>query len=322
MATSTLAQIRKKVRRLTASPDEAQLTTAELDEYIDTVYEQDFPSQLKVWQLKDTYSFVTTPNVDKYLFPINTYHTADVPVYCDGYQIEYSQSREMFYGQWPFANFQSTINTGDGLVAGPYTFTLTQIPVLPNNVTISTTNNAGNQMVVEDNGSGVLVDFGGTTVRGQINYVTGVGTVTFSAIVPDGAQIIARTVPYVASRPMSILYFQNYFILRPVPDKVYRVVVTVYRTPSQFIDLTAPDAAAVPQLNRWWQFLAFGAAIKVLQDRMDTDTIAQVLPFYEEQRSLIVYNTAAQNHNQRAPSIYMGNGLGGVSGSFWGANGV
>ena len=302
MAVSTLARIRTKVRRLTASPDEAQLSTSDLDNYINDVYEQDMPSSMRIWPLKDTYQFVTTPNVDKYTFPVNDYHQAEGPAYCDGLQMSWSQSQEQFFGIWPFNNFASTAATGTGVSA--YTFTLTQSPILANNVTLYATDAGGSQMVLSDNGTGGFTIFGGAAVTGTINYVTGLVTnVTFPNAVPAGNRITARTVPYTASRPSSVLFFNNYFLLRPVPNTTYRVVMDVYRKPTQFI-ATVADPAATPQIHRWWQFLAFGAAIKVAQDRLDMDTYQQILPFYEEQKQYIIYETAAQMHTQRAPTIY------------------
>ena len=42
-APSTLADIRSKVRRITARPSALQITDAEIDNYINTFYIYDFP---------------------------------------------------------------------------------------------------------------------------------------------------------------------------------------------------------------------------------------------------------------------------------------
>ena len=309
MADSTLLAIQKKVRRLTASPDETQLSTDDLNEYINTTYEQDMPSSLKIWEFKQVYKWVTTPNIDKYPIDNNTFHAVEQPIFIDGYQAGYSQDRSQFFNQWPINNFQETPGFGTGaLGAGPYNLQLFNIPVLPNNLTISALDSVGVEMVLQDNGSGGLIDFNipplpnpflVPTPRGVANLVTGLIQPIFPRPVQIGAPIIVRAVPYVASRPVSMLYFNDYFILRPVPDKVYRVEMNVYQKPLQLINTTD-----VPQLDRWWQFIAYGAAIKVLQDRLDTDSIAQVYPFFQEQQSLILYHTANQRREQRAGTIY------------------
>ena len=53
--TTTLGAIRAKVRRLTLSPSDAQLTTAQLDEYINTYVVYDFPETLRTFNLKTTF---------------------------------------------------------------------------------------------------------------------------------------------------------------------------------------------------------------------------------------------------------------------------
>ena len=56
---STVTAMREKVRRLTASPDESQLSTADIDKYINTFYDQDFPYAIKLDQLRVVYEFFT-----------------------------------------------------------------------------------------------------------------------------------------------------------------------------------------------------------------------------------------------------------------------
>src|ERR1700676_1455603 len=55
----TLTQIQQKVRRLTRSPSEAQLTTADLNNYINTFLVYDFPESLRTFKLHETFTFYT-----------------------------------------------------------------------------------------------------------------------------------------------------------------------------------------------------------------------------------------------------------------------
>ena len=96
------------------------------------------------------------------------------------------------------------------------------------------------------------------------------------------------------------MYFQDYFTLRPVPDSAYRVEINTYRRP---VDLLAVDGDD-PEIAQWWQFLALGAAIKVLQDRQDTDSIENIAPFFEEQKQLVLQRTVKQQTPQRVGTIY------------------
>lgn len=297
---STLTRIRKKVRRLTATPDVIQLPDSEIDEYIDTFYEQDFPAHLKLFSLHSTYSFYTEPNEDQYALPVNVYGSVNPPVYIAGYQSYYDQDREAFFRIYPFLNDDVDVAVGDGS-AGPYTFTLSNIPVLKRHFSVSAVDTNGDSITLEDDGNGNLTLPGDTTDRGDINYVTGSVTVTdFGNTIPSTSDINAQYVPYVASRPLGMLFYQNNFILRPVPDKAYKVDVEVYRRPSQLLDAGTDE----PDIQQWWQFIAFGAALKILEDRQDTETIETLMPRFDEQKQLVLHRTIVQQTPERTPTIY------------------
>lgn len=309
MSDSTLNAIRNKVRRLTGSPSISQLSTADLDQYINTFYEQDFPSHLKLWNLHETYTFYTTPNEDQYTLPINTnnlqiitFQGINPPVYISGYQSWFSESREEFFRVYPFLNFIQTALSGNG-TEGPYSFTLTNIPVLKRQVTIFAIDSGGTTRILADDGLGGFVVAGTTTaVVGTINYVTGaIANLTFPAgqTIPTTQMIKAEYVPYVASRPVAMLFFDATMTLRPVPDQVYPVNIEVYKNPVQLISSTDN-----PELEQWWQLIALGAARKVLQDRLDNEALASIQPFFEEQMSLAAYRTALQQAPMSTATIY------------------
>jgi hypothetical protein len=76
-----------------------------------------------------------------------------------------------------------------------------------------------------------------------------------------------------------------------------------------------------PQLEEWWQYIAYGAAKKIFEDRMDLDSVALILPEYQKQEQLVLRRTIVQNTNERTATIYTEQ-LGGTSGSgFWGWSG-
>lgn len=66
MANSTLAAIQTKVRRLTRTPSTAQLSVADLNEYINTFILYDFPEHLRLFDLRTTFTFTTQPFQDTY----------------------------------------------------------------------------------------------------------------------------------------------------------------------------------------------------------------------------------------------------------------
>jgi len=297
--TSTLTQIKKKVRRLTASPDPTQLSDADIEEYIDTMYAYDLPAHLKLWKLRDKYTFFTEVGEDKYSPDTTLYNTFQQPVYIDGVESFYSQSESEFFRLWPKVNFEETPSTGDG--SAVYTFTLTEKPVLRRQVTITAIDSTGAQQIAQDNGSGGFTDADGTALTGTIDYTTGVVTgLTFTATIDAGTSIFAHTVPVNRARPTSLLYFNDAFYVRPVPDKAYRVEIDVYRRPSQLLE----DSGDEPEIAQWWQFLAFGAAKKVLEDRGDLEGIQNILGPFEEQKQLVLQRTVKQQTQQRAETIY------------------
>lgn len=325
MSDSTLAAIKKKVRRLTASPSTNQLSDADLEEYIDTFYEQDLPSHLKTWNLHSTATFFTEPNVDEYVFDTEQYQAIVPPVYIDGYQVIYSQSREEFFGYYPFISTAFTGPSGDGS-AGPYAFTVSSLPALRGSVVVSAIDTGGAPQIVRDvpqpanNAVGDLVDSDdGVTVRGTINYITGAVSVTFSNTIPATEPVLARYNSYKASRPTAVLLFKDRITLRPVPDKVYMVSYEVYQRPSVLFSTGGHPPGTTPDVAQWWQYIALGAAIKVFQDRQDITGVQSVLPFFKEQEALILYRTATQQASERTQTIYSGGGNGGALNGQFGA---
>src|SRR5277367_5540047 len=124
-ATNTLATIEQKVRRLTRSPSEAQLTTDQLDQYINTFIAYDVPEHLRLFNLRTTFSFYTEPFIDVYesstdptslLYQFTQqYITIHPPIYIAGFQSFYTQSRQEFFNIYPKINSISLIGgVGNG----------------------------------------------------------------------------------------------------------------------------------------------------------------------------------------------------------------
>jgi hypothetical protein len=85
-----------------------------------------------------------------------------------------------------------------------------------------------------------------------------------------------------------------------------------------------PDAllasGQAPELEEWWQYIAYGAAKKIFEDRMDMDSVQQILPEFNQQQRLCLRRTIVQNSNTRVATIYTQtlNGIGGNNGYYWG----
>jgi hypothetical protein len=321
MADSTLLAIRNKVRRLTRSPSVAQITDAEINEYINTFVLYDFPEQLRLFSLRKTFTFYTDPGTDVYETgstapaPLtnfdNLYITTHEPVYVAGYKVLFTQSRDQFYGMYPFTNsIVSTGLTGDGVTVA-FSGTLSSVPILKNNVLFTSKDINGLGLRLSDDGAagptGTLSGDG----TGTINYETGAYTLNFATAPAASEVIYSETVPYVAARPDSILYFDNTFIVRPVPDKVYPIVIEVYKRPTEL--LADGDE---PELQQFWQYLAYGAAVKVFQDRTDHESAQAIMPEFKRQEALVLRRTIVQQTKERVATIYT-EGLGTVYGPGW-----
>lgn len=317
---ATLADIRTKVRRLTRSPSTTQLTDAEIDSYVNDFLLYDFPEHLRLFTFRKTLSFYTDPyiaeystntdNADDPLYNFkNAYITTHDPVYISGYKMYFTQSRNDFFSLYPTIQGQTQIATGDG-VTTLFTGTLTGVPVLPNQVAF-TSIDANNMSLVLSDVPQVDGVTGHTTVlgdlytpnetisRGTINYVTGVYSFTFPAAPETSMAVYAQTVPYSAGRPMSILYFDNTFTVRPVPDKSYQITIETYVRPTSLV-----AAGDYPMLEQHWKYIAYGASKTIFEDRMDMESVQLIMPEFKQQEMLVQRRTLIQQSNERTATIY------------------
>jgi hypothetical protein len=308
-APSTLQAIRTKTRKLVGSPSPTQLTDPSLDEYINTFLIYDLPENLRLFQLHQPYIFYTQPHVDSYAFDRNAFLTINPPVYIAGYYSFWSSSQEQFYRIYPQLNNLQQVASGDG-TTGPYSFTIPSAPILRgyttpgtstvnSNVLLAAPNTPSPSIIARDNGQGGWIDEDGNIIQGSIDYVTGAVTIIFPIAIPPGAIINAQSIPYQPARPEGLLFYNDVITLRPVPDQVYKVEIQGFIAPSALI-----AANQSPLLNEWWQYIAFGAAKKILEDRLDVDGWAKIQPFYNEQERLVLRRTLVQQGPDRTSTIY------------------
>ena len=317
MADSTLQAIRVKIRRITRSPSESQISTADLDNYINTAILYDFPEHLRLFDLRTTLTFYTQPNVDVYetssdptngLFNFkNKYTAVHPPIYLAGIPGFYTQWRDVFFGYWPQTNtIANTGSVGNGGV-GPFTGIVTGHPMMQHNVILSCLDISGEGMVLIDypisNSLGALgqPNFPQTLPSpfGQINYITGAFTVNFPNNTLVGAPIVCNNIAYQPGKPLAVLFYDNKFTVRPVPDKVYPIQLEADIRPTELIQSTD-----VPQIEQWWQYIAWLGAKKIFEDRMDTDSIQMIMPELKQQERLVLRSTLTQQANERTVTIY------------------
>jgi hypothetical protein len=304
---SSLEHIRRKVRKLTSSPSTNQLTDADIDYYVNTFVLYSYPEDIKLFNLKKTIKFFTQPNIDTYSTNLltdtdplynfkNRYSFTGEPAYVGGVRAIFTQDRSQFYRAYPFVNYSYTIGYGDGIIDS-YSGVLPSIPILRNNVLFTSIDASNNGLTVIDDGAGNLTE--STGIVGAINYITGVYSFAYSNPPAVQEEIKAKTVPYNPSIPTVICFFDNSFILRPVPDEVYAVSLEVYKRPDQLL-----DTGDMPELSQHWEYIAYGATKKIFEDRRDLDSKQEIMPAFEEQEQLIRSKSTMQLSEQRVSTIY------------------
>lgn len=361
--TNTLQTIQIKVRRLTRSPSDAQLSDNDLNNYINTFVVYDFPEQLRMFNLRTTFTFICNPYQDVYPTDVdsfagatsnqlynfqNRYLTVEPPVYAAGFLSLFSQSREQFYGIYPRINSIQTIGVrGNGITQSftgvinyqqfmPLANNSNQPAVLLKNQILFDSidvNNLGVSLIdvpLVDATTGFQSIYGNlyppnmlpdtvlTTADllpfNTINYLTGQYSITFYTPPGAGQPINSQTVPTICSLPQAMCYFDNKFILRPVPDQPYRIQFEAYQSPAALL-----QESQSPQLEEWWQYIAYGAARKILQDRMDLESVQLIDPEFKMQERLCLRRTIVQNTNERVATIYTEQRHGRTGGGFgWG----
>lgn len=324
----SLDQMRNTVRRMTARYTEQQMTTTQIDLYINLFYTLHFPEQFKNIKLTKPYVFTTVPNVDTYDFVYENGLVTDAagndipgniqitpPVYCQGYLLRYYQDKTTFFNRWPKLSVNQQINIGTGLNSTSYTGTIPGFPFLraemdilgnvtESNVIISTFNDSGFSFTLKDraianSNSGFLVgdnDF----IYGAVNYVT--GAYSFNLIttaIPAGDIIYASIVPYMASRPIETLFYNQQIILRPVPLQVYQIEFQISQQPTQLL-----AANQAPELDEWYQFICAGAAKLIYADFPDPEGMQYLMPIWQEQLQIAQRRTLRQLGSQRVATIF------------------
>lgn len=304
MATTTLAAIQDKVRKLTRSPSISQLSDSAINEYVNTFLLYDLPEHLRLFSLhstaniqlnayQDTYDLSTLTDANGETLS-NVLININQPMYIDGYKAFYTQSRDEFFNIYPKNQGIVTIGTGDG-VTTTFSDTISNGFLLENNVNVTSIDASNNSLYLADDGAGVLDGSG----SGTVNYVSGAISVTFSAAPASGEDVNAHVVQYTPGRPASVLYFKDELTVRPIPDQPYTLNFEYYIQPTEL--LTSNQS---PQLKQWWQYIAYGAAKKVFEDRMDLESVQSIMPEFKMQERLVLRRTLVQNTTQRTATIY------------------
>jgi hypothetical protein len=189
------------------------------------------------------------------------------------------------------------------------------------NILITANTATGTCNVTDDGNGGLIGDVSLTQAQGTIDYMTGVITgLYFNQAIPQGNAIQIQYNPVQPNIPLSIMFFQNQFTLRPVPNMGYTIELIAYRQPTQALVQTAANAGT-PELTEWWECIAVGAAKKRFEDRLDTDGMAIMDKMLRERYDVCYTRTYAQLGKQRISTIYADQLTENYGASGWGFGG-
>ena len=140
---------------------------------------------------------------------------------------------------------------------------------------------------------------GYNTTTNTVNYNTGVANVTFPEIIPKGNPIQAQCYFYQQGIPRALLYYDNSLTLRPPPNIPYLIELNAYLTPAAFLMTGASITFAYMA-----EYIARGAARKILADTGDVEQFTFYEPFFKEQESLVWKRSQRQFTATRTGTIF------------------
>lgn len=322
-----LSEVITWVRRIIKSPSDQVISDQTIGDYINRFYVYDMPERIQLFELTRQYVFETQRNIFMYQAPFyfdsngrNTgvplYQNFRPPAYADGVQMGYYQTNDQFYKIFPELVQNEVPILGDGTV-GPYTVTLGRTPILRGftddlgylepYVFVTALDTTGTQRYIVDNGQGILIQtdatFQSTIVNnaGTVDYDTGAMQFTFDQAIPSGNDINVQTSPFSSGFPRLMQFYNNIFRLYPVPDRPYKIEIDANITPAQFLDTS--DSVPFAYMS---EYIARGAAQKILSDNADFEQYAFYQPIFREQENLVLRRTSRQRAIERTPTIFSG----------------
>lgn len=139
-----------------------------------------------------------------------------------------------------------------------------------------------------------------STTQNTINYFN--GTVTnlyFPQPIPAGININAQCFLFQCGLPRGVLFNNNTLTFRSPPDRQYLVELDAYLTPAGFL---ATNQAI--QFGYMCEYIARGAARKLLSDTGDWEQFAAYEPLFIEQEMLVWKRSQRQFTASRSQTIY------------------
>lgn len=171
-----------------------------------------------------------------------------------------------------------------------------------NGRTFTITAVSGTTITINVDSTGFSAYIGGgtaTTFQNFINYLTGEVNVTFPVMIPAGVNINAQCYFFQTGLPREILFNNNTLTFRSPPDKQYLVEIDAYLSPAGFL---ATNQAI--QFGYMCEYIARGAARKILSDTGDIEQFNFYEPLFKEQEMLVWKRSQRQFTTTRTQTIY------------------
>lgn len=140
---------------------------------------------------------------------------------------------------------------------------------------------------------------GYSTTSNTVNYNTGVANVTFPQSIPAQANINAECLFFQPGLPRGILFYNNTLTIRPPPDISYNIQLQAYLSPAAFLN----SAEAIP-FGYMAEYIARGAARKILADTGDVEQFMFYEPLFKEQETLVWKRSQRQFTANRTGTIF------------------
>lgn len=190
-----------------------------------------------------------------------------------------NNSMILFDSPWPAANLNGTLYNN-----------ATTYPYLP-------------PASPSNSDSGYLVYYNYSTnqyvAAGTVDYIAGDFSVTFPSAPQADTPIYTQYASAAAGTPRIAMFWNNIISVRPIPDRTYFLEVNGYLTPAAFL--------ATGQAFQWGymsEYIARGAARKILSDVGDIEQLQMYEPFFREQEMQVLRRSDRIQSQSRTPTIY------------------
>jgi hypothetical protein len=137
------------------------------------------------------------------------------------------------------------------------------------------------------------------TTTNTVDYQNGILNVTFPKGVQAGSNINVSSYFYEQGLPRAVLMYNNTITIRPPPNVQYLIELDCYLTPAAFLN----SAQAIP-FGYMAEYIARGAARKILSDQGDNEQFAFYEPLFKEQETLVWKRSQRQFTSTRTGTIF------------------